>query len=67
MVGMKVPLLPLAHQYVKTTALAEQQGLNELPNGARLPILRYQDKDLYFREHGEIGIGSYAHRPCPST
>lgn len=66
LVGMKVPLLPLAHQYVKTTALAEQQGLNELPNGARLPILRYQDKDLYFREHGDrIGIGSYAHRPLP--
>jgi glycine cleavage system aminomethyltransferase T/glycine/D-amino acid oxidase-like deaminating enzyme len=66
MVGMKVPLLPLAHQYVKTTALAELKGRNELPNGARLPILRYQDKDLYYREHGDrIGIGSYAHRPMP--
>lgn len=66
MVGMKVPLLPLAHQYVKTTALPELKGRNELPNGARLPILRYQDKDLYYREHGDrIGIGSYAHRPMP--
>ena len=66
MVGMKVPLLPLAHQYVKTTALPELKGRNELPNGARLPILRYQDKDLYYREHGDrIGIGSYAHRPLP--
>ncbi|GAP54428.1 sarcosine dehydrogenase, mitochondrial [Arthrobacter sp. Hiyo6] len=66
MVGMQVPLLPLAHQYVKTTALPELKGRNELPNGARLPILRYQDKDLYFREHGDrIGIGSYAHRPLP--
>lgn len=66
LVGMKVPLLPLAHQYVKTTALAEQKGLNEQPNGARSPILRYQDRDLYFREHGDrIGIGSYAHRPLP--
>ena len=66
MVGMKVPLLPLAHQYVKTTSLPELEGRNELPNGARLPILRYQDKDLYYREHGDrIGIGSYAHRPMP--
>jgi glycine cleavage system aminomethyltransferase T/glycine/D-amino acid oxidase-like deaminating enzyme len=66
MVGMKVPLLPLAHQYVKTTPLPELAGRNELPNGARLPILRYQDKDLYYREHGDrIGIGSYAHRPMP--
>ncbi|MDV8148859.1 FAD-dependent oxidoreductase [Arthrobacter sp. B10-11] len=66
MAGLKVPLLPLAHQYVKTTALPELKGLNELPNGARLPILRYQDRDLYYREHGErIGIGSYAHRPMP--
>ncbi|AUI51239.1 GcvT family protein [Arthrobacter crystallopoietes] len=66
MVGMPVPLLPLAHQYVKTTAVPELAGQNELPNGARLPILRHQDKDLYYREHGErIGIGSYAHRPMP--
>ncbi|WP_139007297.1 GcvT family protein [Arthrobacter crystallopoietes] len=66
MVGMPVPLLPLAHQYVKTTAVPELAGHNELPNGARLPILRHQDKDLYYREHGErIGIGSYAHRPMP--
>ena len=66
MVGMKVPLLPLAHQYAKTTALPGLKGHNELPNGARLPILRYQDKDLYYREHGDrIGIGSYAHRPMP--
>ncbi|MDP9697035.1 UNVERIFIED_ORG: glycine cleavage system aminomethyltransferase T/glycine/D-amino acid oxidase-like deaminating enzyme [Arthrobacter globiformis] len=66
MVGLDVPLLPLAHQYVKTTPLPELKGVNELPNGAQKPILRYQDRDLYFREHGDrIGIGSYAHRPMP--
>ncbi|MDQ1060549.1 glycine cleavage system aminomethyltransferase T/glycine/D-amino acid oxidase-like deaminating enzyme [Arthrobacter globiformis] len=66
MVGLEVPLLPLAHQYVKTTPLPELKGVNELPNGAQKPILRYQDRDLYFREHGDrIGIGSYAHRPMP--
>ncbi|MFH8753445.1 FAD-dependent oxidoreductase [Streptomyces rimosus] len=65
MAGVSVPLLPLAHQYAKTSALAGPDG--------RRPILRFQERDLYFREHGEdgadgtgrIGIGSYAHRPMP--
>ncbi|WP_426975511.1 GcvT family protein [Pseudarthrobacter sp. O4] len=72
MAGMAVPLLPLAHQYVKTTAVPELRGTNlgtnplDPANGARMPILRHQDKDLYFREHGDrVGIGSYAHRPMP--
>jgi len=66
MVGMRVPLVPLAHQYVKTTTVPELVGRNELPNGAGLPVLRHQDQDLYFREWGErYGVGSYAHRPMP--
>ncbi|KSU76761.1 Glycine cleavage system T protein (aminomethyltransferase) [Pseudarthrobacter enclensis] len=66
MVGLEVPLLPLAHQYVVSTPLPELEGVNELPKGASKPILRYQDKDLYYREWGDrIGIGSYAHRPMP--
>jgi dimethylglycine oxidase len=66
MVGMSIPLIPLAHQYVKTTAVPELKGRNELPNGANLPILRHQDQDLYYREHGEqYGIGYYGHRPMP--
>ena len=71
MVGMAVPLLPLAHQYVTTTALPELAGRHDTgpfagPNGASAPILRHQDEDLYYREHGDrMGIGSYAHRPMP--
>jgi dimethylglycine oxidase len=66
MVGMSIPLIPLAHQYAKTTAVPELKGRNELPNGANLPILRHQDQDLYYREHGEqYGIGYYGHRPMP--
>ena len=66
MIGMMVPLIPLAHQYVKTTPVPALKGRNELPNGASLPILRHQDRDLYYREHGDrYGIGSYAHRPMP--
>ena len=66
MVGMKVPLLPLAHQYVKTTSVPALDGRAEPPNGATLPILRHQDQDLYYREHGDrYGIGFYGHRPMP--
>ncbi|RJQ92260.1 GcvT family protein [Amycolatopsis panacis] len=66
MVGMPVPLLPLAHQYAKTGRLPELRGRNTETGEASMPILRHQDQDLYFREHGDrIGIGSYAHRPMP--
>ncbi|KAK8926748.1 Dimethylglycine dehydrogenase [Metarhizium anisopliae BRIP 53293] len=66
MVGLPVPLLPMAHQYVKTTAVPCQRGRYSSPNGAGLPILRYQDQDLYYREHGDqYGIGYYGHRPMP--
>jgi dimethylglycine oxidase len=66
MVGLPIPLLPLAHQYVKTTSIAALHGRNAVPNGASLPILRHQDKDLYYREHGDrLGIGYYGHKPMP--
>jgi len=66
MAGVTIPLLPMAHQYVKTTAVPAQNGRNALPNGASLPILRYQDQDIYYREHGDrYGIGYYGHRPIP--
>ncbi|KAJ6171030.1 NAD dehydrogenase [Penicillium chermesinum] len=57
MVGVSIPLLPLAHQYAKTTAVPSLVGreLNKNMNGknATLPILRHQDQDLYYREHGD--------------
>jgi glycine cleavage system aminomethyltransferase T/glycine/D-amino acid oxidase-like deaminating enzyme len=57
MAGLTVPLLPLAHQYARSGPLGPQPDA---------PILRHQDRDLYFRLHGDrIGIGSYAHRPMP--
>lgn len=68
MVGLRVPLQPMGHQYAKTTPLPAQRGKNLPPNGARLPILRHQDSRLYYREHGEqLGIGYYGHRPMPVT
>ncbi|MBE3000639.1 FAD-dependent oxidoreductase [Nocardiopsis sp. HNM0947] len=66
MVGMKVPLLPMAHQYARTDQVPELVGRNDELSEARLPILRHQDHDLYYREHNDrIGIGTYAHRPIP--
>ncbi len=66
MVGMDVPLLPLAHQYVKTDQIPDLVGRNTEATEAGLPILRHQDQDLYFRELVDrLGIGSYAHRPMP--
>ena len=66
MAGVPIPLLPLAHQYVKTATVPALKGRNNPPNGASLPILRHQDHDLYYREHGDkYGIGYYGHRPMP--
>ena len=67
MVGMPTPLQPLAHLYAKTgriEALARIAASPELEN--ERPILRHQDRDLYFREHVDrMGIGAYGHRPMP--
>ena len=64
MVDLRVPLVPMAHQYAKT---GQVPGLvNDPVWEASKPILRHQDADLYYREHGDrIGIGSYGHRPMP--
>ncbi|MBB2946894.1 glycine cleavage system aminomethyltransferase T/glycine/D-amino acid oxidase-like deaminating enzyme [Actinoplanes lutulentus] len=60
MVGLTVPLLPLAHQYARTGPLSLLDSSSE----ASRPILRHQDQDLYYREHGDrIGIGYYGHDP----
>ena len=69
MVGLTVPLVPMAHQYARTTplpALAGVAGLGDDPDAAVSPILRHQEADLYFREHGDrVGVGAYGHRPMP--
>ncbi|MCZ2839979.1 GcvT family protein [Modestobacter sp. VKM Ac-2985] len=63
--GLTVPLQPLAHQYATTAPVPALAGaVAEIS----APILRHQDADLYYREHGDrIGIGSYGHRPMPVT
>ncbi|MGU3433439.1 GcvT family protein [Actinomycetes bacterium M1A6_2h] len=65
-VGLTVPLVPMAHQYAMTGQIEPLVGRNSDVTEASLPILRHQDQDLYYREHGDrIGIGYYGHDPMP--
>nr|WP_029116657.1 FAD-dependent oxidoreductase [Mycobacterium sp. URHB0044] len=65
-VGLTVPLVPMAHQYAKTGQVPGLPPIDDGSDGARLPILRHQDEDLYYRQHGDrLGIGYYGHRPMP--
>ncbi|GLY94150.1 FAD-dependent oxidoreductase [Actinoplanes sp. NBRC 103695] len=55
--GVRIPLLPMAHQYAHTEAVGSAPSV----------ILRHQDQDLYFRSYpdGHLGVGSYLHPPMP--
>ena len=56
MAGVIIPLLPMAHQYARTSVLEEPPAT----------ILRHQDRDLYFRAYDDhLGVGSYLHDPMP--
>jgi glycine cleavage system aminomethyltransferase T/glycine/D-amino acid oxidase-like deaminating enzyme len=63
MVGMALPLTPLAHQLAWTGRLPALAGQGD---EMLRPILRHQDADLYVRERFDrLGIGYYGHRPMP--
>lgn len=63
MVGLPLPLTPLAHQLAWTGPVPALAGRTD---EATLPILRHQDADLYFRQRFDgLGIGYYGHRPMP--
>jgi dimethylglycine oxidase len=61
MAGVPIPLTPVQHQYAKTAPLAELAGeTREVVH----PILRHQDRSMYFRQQADCyGIGSYQHDP----
>jgi len=63
MVGMTLPLSPMAHQLAWTGRVAPLAGQTaEIQH----PILRHQEADLYYRERFDtLGIGYYGHRPMP--
>ncbi|MGW3562573.1 GcvT family protein [Streptomyces sp. NPDC000941] len=63
MVGMNLPLTPLAHQLAWTGPVPALAG--QAAEAVR-PILRHQDADLYYRDRFDrLGIGYYGHRPMP--
>ncbi|MET0136705.1 MAG: FAD-dependent oxidoreductase [Kibdelosporangium sp.] len=63
LVGMTLPLVPLAHQLAWTGQVPPLAGQRV---EAVRPILRHQDADLYYRDRFDtIGIGYYGHRPMP--
>jgi glycine cleavage system aminomethyltransferase T/glycine/D-amino acid oxidase-like deaminating enzyme len=63
MVGMTLPLSPMAHQLAWTGRLAPLVGHHR---EISRPIVRHQEADLYYRERFDtIGVGYYGHRPMP--
>ncbi len=63
LVGMRIPLLPVQHQYVRTSVVDE---LADETQEVTHPILRHQDSALYFRQlQNCYGVGSYQHSPLP--
>src|SRR5688572_10498454 len=67
MVGMTVPLQPLAHQLTWTTLLPEVVAFAIPPDREAIhPNIRVQDRDMYFREYPDrIAVGGYGHVPMP--
>ncbi len=61
MVDVDIPLVPCAHQYLVSEELEALEGATD---EIEQPLLRHQDRSLYFRQHGEnYGVGSYNHEP----
>jgi glycine cleavage system aminomethyltransferase T/glycine/D-amino acid oxidase-like deaminating enzyme len=64
MVGLRLPMLAMEHQYAITSpipALRANAGA-----WATMPILRHHDIGIYYRDHGDrVGIGSFHHRGLP--
>jgi dimethylglycine oxidase len=61
--GVALPLQPMQHLYARTGPLP---GLAGETRDVAHPILRHQDRSMYFRQHGEAyGYGSYRHEPLP--
>ena len=63
MVGITVPQRAMQHCYAKTIPLKELEGQTE---EVTHPVLRHQDKAMYFRQQEDVyGIGSYNHPALP--
>jgi len=67
MVGMTMPLQPLAHQLSWTTVIPEVVAYGIAPEQETIhPNIRVQDRDMYFREYPDrLAVGGYGHVPLP--
>jgi glycine cleavage system aminomethyltransferase T/glycine/D-amino acid oxidase-like deaminating enzyme len=62
MVGVRVPIVPMSHQYMVTSAFRE---VNK--NTPRLPTLRDPDNLVYYREDGAgLVMGGYERQSAPA-
>ena len=63
LVGRPIPMQPMQHLFAWTNPLPSLRGAED---EATHPILRHQDRDLYYRQRGDVyGIGSYDHDSLP--
>ncbi|MFM7717967.1 MAG: FAD-dependent oxidoreductase, partial [Actinomycetota bacterium] len=61
--GVPVPLVAVQHQLVWTDPVPELAGLSG-DAWARHPVVRHQDRSLYFRQREDhYGVGNYRHEP----
>ncbi|HTY71922.1 MAG TPA: FAD-dependent oxidoreductase [Actinomycetes bacterium] len=61
LVGVRVPIVPMSHQYVVTMPFRDLE-----PGAPRLPTLRDPDLLVYFREEGAgLVMGGYERDPSP--
>jgi glycine cleavage system aminomethyltransferase T/glycine/D-amino acid oxidase-like deaminating enzyme len=65
MVGARVPVIPMSHQYLVTDAFLADTG-QAPPTGAVLPTLRDPDLLVYWRQEGNgLLMGGYERNPEP--
>ncbi|MGW1365366.1 NAD(P)/FAD-dependent oxidoreductase [Streptomyces chartreusis] len=58
LIGMHLPLTPVAHPYV--------YGPTRLPASTVSPFVRWPEHHVYARDHGDrYGLGTYDHAPVP--
>ena len=59
--NVPIPLSPMQHIYAVTAPVPELAGAT---SDISLPLVRHQDRSMYFRQEREsFGIGSYLHEP----
>jgi glycine cleavage system T protein len=67
MAGVRVPLIPMSHQYLVTQPLDEVREARQSAKGGHLPTMRDPDLLIYYREDGNgLVMGGYERRSEPA-